>query len=101
MDSANSITTWFVADVVGDYTIQLTVYDGHEYSSDSRLITATSEETVPGDLDGDGDVDNDDYLYFRSAYGSCEGDSNFLVKADLDKDGCVTINDYRLFRDLM
>ena len=56
---------------------------------------------VPGDLDGDSDVDYDDYLIFRTAYGSCSGDENFLPGADLDGDGCVTINDYRILRTLM
>ena len=55
----------------------------------------------PGDLDCDRDVDYDDYLIFRTAYGSCRGDDNFLPAADLDGDGCVTINDYRIFRTLI
>jgi hypothetical protein len=59
------------------------------------------EVKIRGDLDGDGDVDYDDYLLFRTAYGSCDGDANFLPAADLDKDGCVTINDYRILRALM
>jgi hypothetical protein len=54
-----------------------------------------------GDLDLDFDVDYHDYLVFRTAYGSCEGDANFLPAADLDGDGCVTINDYRILRTLI
>ena len=54
-----------------------------------------------GDLDCDRDVDYDDYLIFRTAYGSCRGDDNFLPAADLDGDGCVTINDYRILRTLI
>jgi hypothetical protein len=58
------------------------------------------QPSVPGDLDGDGDVDYDDYLVFITAYGSCSGDDNFILGADLDGDGCVTINDYRILRTL-
>ncbi len=60
-----------------------------------------SEQTVPGDLDGDNIVGYSDYIIFRGTYGSCEGDGNFLAGADLDGDGCVTINDYRILRSLM
>jgi len=56
---------------------------------------------LKGDLDGDGDVDYDDYLIFRTAYGSCSGDDNFIPTADLDGDTCVTINDYRILRTLI
>ena len=56
---------------------------------------------APGDLNSDGNVDYDDYLIFRTTYGSCNGAANFLPAADLDGDGCVTINDYRILRTLM
>ena len=58
-------------------------------------------EAAPGDLNSDGNVDYDDYLIFRTTYGSCNGAANFLPAADLDGDGCVTINDYRILRTLM
>ena len=77
---------------------------------DSNILTTTAFVTpltspldvkVRGDLDCDRDVDYDDYLIFRTAYGSCSGDDNFLPAADLDGDGCVTINDYRILRTLL
>jgi len=77
---------------------------------DSNILTTTAFVTpltfpldvkVRGDLDCDRDVDYDDYLIFRTAYGSCSGDDNFLVAADFDGDGCVTINDYRILRTLI
>ena len=46
------------------------------------------------DLDGDGDVDEDDFWIFVDAYGSCAGDPNYLSLADLNGDGCVTLADY-------
>ena len=83
-------------------TIYLRVKDSEGATdTDNTSVEITAAQEVPGDLDGDGDVDYDDYLLFRPAYGSCEGDANFLPAADLDGDGCVTMNDYRLLRSLM
>ncbi|MBN1513236.1 MAG: hypothetical protein JXB13_14570, partial [Phycisphaerae bacterium] len=50
---------------------------------------------LPGDLDGDRDVDVDDYALLRSAFGRCEGDTAFVPEADYDGDGCVTLVDYQ------
>lgn len=84
------------------------VSDGEEdvngdgsFSPELGETDPNSAAGVQGDLDGDSDVDYDDYLIFRMAYGSCSGDENFLPGADLDSDGCVTINDYRILRTLM
>ena len=84
------------------------VSDGEEdvngdgsFSPELGETDPNSAAGVQGDLDGDSDVDYDDYLIFRTAYGSCSGDENFLPGADLDSDGCVTINDYRILRILM
>lgn len=55
------------------------------------------QPSIPGDLDGDGDVDTADYTIFRSSLGKCTGDSGFLPDADYDGDGCVTYADYRIW----
>ena len=52
---------------------------------------------VPGDLDGDGDVDSADYMVFRSTLGKCAGDAGFNSAADYDGDGCITYADYRIW----
>ena len=62
------------------------------------VFSEDAPAAIPGDLDGDEDVDNNDYLIFREAYGSCSGGPNFNPNADFDNDGCITMNDYRLFR---
>jgi hypothetical protein len=85
--------------VPGSYQLELSVDDGQD--ADSDMVTVTCGADLPGDLDGDGDVDYDDYLIFTTAYGSCAGDANFIEGADLDGDGCVTINDYRILRTLV
>lgn len=50
---------------------------------------------VPGDLDGDGDVDATDRSIFLGTYRKCSGDNGFLAGADYDGDGCITLSDYR------
>jgi parallel beta-helix repeat protein len=50
-----------------------------------------------GDFDGDGDVDWFDFGIFAAAYGSSEGDSNFLPEADFNGDGNVDWFDFAIF----
>jgi hypothetical protein len=52
---------------------------------------------LPGDLDGDGDIDGDDYWILAAALPSCEGDPQYNPAADLDYDGCVTLVDYSIW----
>ncbi len=56
---------------------------------------------IPGDINGDGNIDNNDFFSFLACYGSSTGDPNFNPAADLDNDGRITINDYRLLRGLI
>jgi hypothetical protein len=52
-------------------------------------------DPICGDLDNDGDVDNDDFWLFVAAYRSCTGDPNYNPDADFDGDGCITLVDYQ------
>ncbi|MBN1511897.1 MAG: hypothetical protein JXB13_07770 [Phycisphaerae bacterium] len=54
---------------------------------------------VPGDLNGDGDVDADDYDVFLAAFGTCQGHAAFVPEADYDGDGCITLSDYQRWLD--
>ncbi len=45
---------------------------------------------VPGDLDGDLDVDQADFRILSQSMGLCSGDLGFAATADYDQDGCVT-----------
>jgi len=49
---------------------------------------------IPGDIDGDGKVDRDDFLSFGLAYGSEPGDSNWNSECDLDRSGKVDRDDF-------
>lgn len=53
-------------------------------------VTPTS---IPGDIDGDGDVDLSDLAALLAAYGSCTGDPTYNLAADLDGNGCIDLSD--------
>ncbi|MGJ8692955.1 MAG: dockerin type I repeat-containing protein [Thalassotalea sp.] len=57
-------------------------------------------DTVDGDLDGDGALTRDDMLMFRSALGSSVGDGAYNDAADLDNDGAITRSDYSIWLGL-
>lgn len=52
---------------------------------------------VPGDLDGDGDIDTSDFSLFIASFGSCDGQSNYRSDADYDNDTCITFIDYQIW----
>jgi hypothetical protein len=52
------------------------------------------------DLNGDGKVDQADFMLIRSALGSCDGDPRFNGRVDYDLDGCVTFVDYQAWYQL-
>ncbi|MFG0251525.1 MAG: dockerin type I domain-containing protein [Phycisphaerales bacterium JB038] len=56
---------------------------------DNLYVGYAEVTSQPGDVDGDGDVDQSDLGLLLAAYESCDGDPNWNPDADLNGDGCV------------
>jgi len=79
------------------------------YDSASKICTITviqssSQEivldwtvTIPGDIDGDGDVDFQDFIAFVASYGASVGEPRYKPEADLDSDDDVDFDDFIIF----
>ncbi len=52
-----------------------------------------------GDIDLDGTVGLSDFTLLKDAFGTSEGDPNFLAGADIDMDGSVGLSDFTLLKD--
>jgi len=52
---------------------------------------------LPGDIDGDGNVDPDDFCIIARAYSSSVGEPAYKPEADIDCDGDVDSDDLYLF----
>jgi hypothetical protein len=95
LDNPTGLTTFFVPDKAGDYVVQLIVRD-EEYDSepDTLVVTALEEGCyLPGDIDGDCDVDRDDLNILLAARNTpADGPDD---PRDLDGDGVITVLDAR------
>ena len=93
----------------GNYTLT-TLYDrirdaaGNLLNQDHDQAGASGNDATDtffqkyGDQDGDGTVGLTDFAVFRSAFGSQEGDANFLAGLDSDSDGSIDLVDFAAFR---
>ena len=62
-------------------------------SSDDNNNGVPDECDLPGDLDGDGDVDLNDLAELLGRYGSCVGEPTYDSNADFDDSGCIDLSD--------
>jgi hypothetical protein len=87
-------TTYAQAEVGGGYNGDVTVWvDDFYVDTGAVWFGDVPEEAVPGDVDGDGDVDLADLQALLATYGKCVGDPGYNPGADFDDDGCITLND--------
>ncbi len=61
------------------------------------VIRQAPSQTRSADLNGDGDVDFDDFLLFVAAFGKSEGEAGYNAGADLNSSGMVDFQDFLLF----
>ena len=84
-DQPNYLTIFQPGDQVG------VICSGNE--ADNVWLIQGLFGNIPGDLDGDGDVDLSDLAELLAAYGTCDGDPNYNPAADLDDSGCIDLAD--------
>jgi len=60
---------------------------------DNSLIADDVVIALPGDVDGDGDVDIFDIVKIAGCYGSEEGEPEYIANSDIDGDGDIDIFD--------
>jgi len=68
-------------------------YHSREAGDGPRLILSVRLPRVPGDVDGDRDVDLVDLSLLLAAFGTCEGDAAYNPAADLNRSLCIDLVD--------
>lgn len=71
------------------------IANGTSEDQNTNSIPDECENSICGDLDHDGDVDDSDRNILRSVLNTPTGDASFIEEADYDNDGLITYNDYR------
>lgn len=96
-DKSTTITiTWDTTGVAkGNYTItvHVTPVPGETDTTDNTLTDGPITVTIPGDVDGDFDVDIYDIVKICTAYGSKKGDPKYAPNCDINGDGKINIYD--------
>jgi len=99
LESGNStivVFLWNTTNVAkGKYTISATAspLPDEDDVTDNTYTDGYVTVTIPGDVDGNRNVDSNDMQLLAGAYGSSFGDVAFYANADIDCDGSVDSND--------
>jgi hypothetical protein len=85
------------ADADGDYYDLVFAVAG-KFSDSGELFYAEEHFylqviAIVGDINCDGTVNISDLAELLGAYGTCEGETNYVPAADLDDDGCIDTSD--------
>ena len=79
----------------GNYTLgaSVSLISGETNKTDNTLTGGHVRVSIPGDVDGDGDVDICDVSRIAGVYGSKRGDSNYKPESDINDSGKIEIFD--------
>jgi parallel beta-helix repeat protein len=79
----------------GAYTLKatVTIIPAETDTADNTFTYGIVKVTVPGDVDGDGDIDIYDIVRITSSYNAIIGDPRYYANADIDGSGIINIFD--------
>lgn len=97
VDINAALTITAPASWAGQERVTLTARDP-EGASASVTFTVIGAG-LPGDFNGDGAVNFDDFFAFAGAFGTAQGQAGFDAKLDMDRDGRVDLDDFFLFAE--
>ncbi len=63
----------------------------------SNAVITIADISLPGDFDGDLDVDFADFLAFTGVFGLSSSDANYDARMDLNDDGIINFSDFLVF----
>jgi len=69
------------------------IVSGETDTADNSLVDGTIKVTIPGDLDGDGEVYTKDLGMLGKSWRKSRGQLGYIPEADIDGDGTVYIKD--------